>query len=45
MAATEAYLAVAAPFESGGQRGVHTQDDADVSSNAAASSGAVYVYR
>jgi hypothetical protein len=45
MAATESYLAVAAPFEGSAQRGVHTQADADGASNAARSSGVVYVYR
>ncbi|HET8933360.1 MAG TPA: FG-GAP repeat protein [Polyangiales bacterium] len=45
VAATESFLAVAAPFEGGAQRGVHTQDDADGASNSARSSGAVYVYR
>lgn len=45
MAATETFLAVASPFESSGQRGVHSQGDADGASNAARSSGVVYVYR
>jgi hypothetical protein len=45
IAATEAYLAVGAPFESSSQPGASSQDAADGSSNSAPSSGAVYVYR
>jgi hypothetical protein len=43
--ATESYLAVGSPFESGGQHGVHSQDDANGASNEARASGVVYVYR
>jgi hypothetical protein len=45
VAATETFVAIAAPFESSRQRGVSTQEAADGASNAARSSGAVYVYR
>lgn len=45
MAATESFVAVAAPFEAGAQRGPRAQDAADGNSNSAPSSGAVYVYR
>jgi hypothetical protein len=45
VAATESFVAVGGPFESGGQRGVSGQDQANAADNSASSSGAVYVYR